>query len=505
MMKKLFLIICSVFLLGGCEEDLNLSPISDAGSNGFYNNAEDFEQAVNGIYATFGVQNNVDYASQYVVLGESRSDNIYSPGEAGVRDWNSINNFLTTLSTLGTIRNVWNVTFNGIMRANTVLDQLKANAGAVSDAGLRNRFEAEARFLRAYFYFDLVKWFGKVPIFDTFVTPTEALNIGRSPVEEVYSLIIADLNFAINNLPDSYGGADRGRATSLAAKGILARVYMTRSGPKLHPDGPCLGSNEYGQALDLLNEIINTGKFSMLDNFADIFDYDNEGNAEIIWDFQFITGGVGAGGYYPTEYYDEGWARINLPFAGGNPGDGSKRISEDLLNSYDAGDVRMEHTFQLDYVGESGDMIDAQFYDKFMNVDKAGGDRFDWSINYPVLRYTDVLMLKAECILQGASGSQSDVDDIVNAVRDRANLGPVSNVTLDMLLAERRKEFAGENLRWDDLVRTGKVVDVMNAWAATEDSSGKIQPVSNTSIIYPIPQDQLDVKEGLYEQNPGYL
>lgn len=505
MMKKLLLTIFSVFLLFSCEEDLNLSPISDAGSNGFYNNADDFEQAVNGIYATFGVQNNVDYASYYVVLGESRSDNLYTPGQAGVRDWNAINNFQNTIATLGSIRNIWNVAFNGIMRANTVLDQLKAKPDAVTDAALRTRLEAEARFLRAYFYFDLVKWFGKVPIFETFVTPTEALNIGRSPVTEVYSLIISDLNFAIDNLPDAYGGAGRGRATSLAAKGILARVYMTRSGPQLHPDGPCLGSNEYGQALGLLNEIISSGKFSMLDDYAAIFDYDNEGNAEIVWDFQFITGGVGAGGYFPTEYYDEGWGRANLPFPGGNPGDGAKRISENLLNSYEEGDNRVEPTFQLDYEDVNGVVTDAQFYDKFMNVDKAGGDRFDWSINYPALRYTDVLMLKAECILQGAPGSQGDVDDIVNAVRDRAGLGPVSNVNLDMLLEERRKEFAGENLRWDDLVRTGKVIDVMNAWITEEDSSGKINQVVNDFIIYPIPQDQLDVKEGLYAQNPGYL
>ncbi|MCB0568583.1 MAG: RagB/SusD family nutrient uptake outer membrane protein [Phaeodactylibacter sp.] len=504
-MKKIIPIILAVFLLGACEDDLNLAPISDPGSNGFYKNADDFEQAVNGIYAAFGVQNNVDYASQYVVLDESRSDNIYTPGQAGVRDWNSINNFQNTLATLGTIRNVWNVTFNGIMRANTVLDKLAENPGAVSDAGLRTRFEAEARFLRAYFYFDLVKWFGKVPIFESFVTPTEALSIGRSSVDEVYSLIISDLNFAIDNLPQSYGGSDHGRATSIAAKGILARVYMTRSGPQLHPDGPCLGANEYGQALGLLNDIISSGKFAMLDDYADIFAYDNEGNSEIIWDFQFIGGGLGAGGYFPTEYYDEGWARINLPFAGGNPGDGSKRISDNLLNAYEAGDMRMESTFQLDYPGENGDPVDAQFFDKFMDVNKAGGDRFDWSINYPVLRYTDVLMLKAECILQGASGSQSEVDDIVNAVRSRAGLGMVSNVTLDMLLDERRKEFAGENLRWDDLVRTGKVVDVMNAWIQEEDASGKMQPVTNNFIIYPIPQDQMDVKQGLYEQNPGYL
>ncbi|GJM33970.1 MAG: outer membrane protein [Saprospiraceae bacterium] len=492
-------------MLSACEDDLNLTPISDAGSNGFYNNADDFEQAVSGIYASFGVQNNADYPSLYVIMDESRSDNIYAPGQSGVRDWNAINNFLTSISTLGTIKNVWNVTFNGIMRANTVLDQLIEKKGVIEDPNLSVRFEAEAKFLRAYFYFDLVKWFGKVPIFDTFVTPTEALSIGRSSVAEVYDLIISDLEFAINNLPESYGGADKGRATSLAAKGILARVYLTRSGPKLHPDGPCLSTNEYQQALDLLNDIIGSQKFSMADDFSAIFDYDNEGNSEIVWDLQFIGGGIGAGGYFPTEYYDEGWARINLPFPGGNPGDGSKRVSEDLLNSYEEGDLRVEPTFLIGYVGDSGDNIDAKFYDKFMNTTKAGGDRFDWSLNYPVLRFTDVLMLKAECILQGASGNQSEVDDIVNAVRDRAGLGMVSNVTLETLMEERRREFAGENLRWDDLVRTGMVIDVMNNYITNEDNSGKMLQVSNNSIIYPIPQDQLDVKEGLYQQNPGYL
>ncbi|MCB0632401.1 MAG: RagB/SusD family nutrient uptake outer membrane protein [Saprospiraceae bacterium] len=503
-MKKIFSLLIIFLTLSACEDDLELAPISDAGSNGFYNNTDDFEQGVNGIYASFGVTGGADYPSFYVVMDESRSDNIYTPGQAGVRDWNAINNFLNTLATLGSVRNVWNVTFNGIMRANTILDQLIAKGDVIDDPALATRFEAEARFCRAYFYFDLVKWFGKVPIFETFVTPSEALKIGRSPVSEVYDLIISDLEFAIANLPESYSSADRGRATSLAAKGILARVYMTRSGPALHPDGPCLGTNEYQQALDLLNDIINSGRFSMLDDYAAIFDYDNEDNAEIVWDFQYITGGLGAGGYYPTEYYDEAWARINLPFPGGNPGDGSKRVSEDLLNSYEAGDLRIEPTFQIGYLSETGDPIDAKFYDKFMNMDKAGGDRFDWSINYPVLRYTDVLMLKAECILQGASGSQSDVDAIVNAVRARAGVGAISNVTLDMLLGERRREFAGENLRWDDLVRTGKVVDVMNAFISSEDSSGKMQPMTNNFIIYPIPQDQLDVKQGLYEQNTGY-
>ncbi|HMQ60162.1 MAG TPA: RagB/SusD family nutrient uptake outer membrane protein [Flavilitoribacter sp.] len=498
-MKRISLIILSAFLIWSCDDQLDLSPISDAGSNGFYQNENDFTQAVNGIYATMQY-----LPDRYIDLDGVRSDNIYAAGQAGVRDWNAINNFLPTIATLTTVRDAWNITYQGIMRANTVLDQLEANPGAVTDAGLRARFQGEAHFLWGLFYFDLVKWFGKVPIFDTFKTPEEALNIGRSPVEEVYSLIIADLEFAIDNLPEAYTGANAGRATSLAAKGILARVYMTRSGPKLHPEGPCLGTNEYDKALGLLNDIIGSGRFSMLNSYAAIFDYANEGNAEIVWDLQYIGGGVGAGALYPTGYYDEGWGRVNLPFPGGNPGDGSKRVSDDLMNLYEPGDTRRAVTVLEGYTDAAGATVDGRFFYKFINPDKAGGDRFDWPINYPMIRYTDVLMLKAECILQGAGGSQGDVDQIVNDVRARAGLGPVSNVTLDMLLAERRVEFAGENLRWDDLVRTGKAPDVMNAFISKEDNLDKMEPVTANSLIYPVPQIQIDVKKGLYDQNPGY-
>ncbi len=503
-MHKLTFFFLFFLLFTSCEDDLNLAPISEVGSNGFFSSAADFEQAVNGVYASLGVTGGGDYPAMYVILDESRSDNIYAPGDAGVRDWNAINNFLPTIATLGIVERAWNIGFNGIMRANTVLDQLGANAGVIGDAALATRFEAEAKFLRAFYYFDLVKWYGKVPLFETFVTPDAALEIERAPVADVYDLIISDLEFAMNNLPNAYSGADRGRATSLAAMAILARVYLTRSGPVLHPEGPCLASGEYDQAAAMLDGIINSNQFAMLEDYGSIFAYGNEGNSEIVWDVQFISGGVGAGGYYPTEYYDEGWARVNLPFAGGNPGDGSKRVSEDLLNSFPEGDLRVAETVKLNYINDNGEEVDAQFFDKYTDEDMAGGDRFDWSLNYPIMRYTDVLLLRAECTLQGASGSQDEVDATVNAVRRRAGLDEVSNVDLDMLLEERRREFAAENLRWDDLVRTGKVLEVMNDFIATEDTNNKMQAVTVEDIIYPIPQQQLDVKVGLYEQNAGY-
>ena len=131
-------------------------------------------------------------------------------------------------------------------------------------------------------------------------------------------------------------------------------------------------------------------------------------------------------------------------------------------------------------------------------------DRFDFPINFPVIRYTDVLMLRAEALLK-TGGAQGEVDAIVNAVRTRAGVGTVSNVTYEELMEERRREFAGEALRWHDLVRSGLVKPVMDAWLPTEDSNNSMPETFDVNhVIYPVPFNQIDVKAGLYQQNPGY-
>jgi hypothetical protein len=131
--------------------------------------------------------------------------------------------------------------------------------------------------------------------------------------------------------------------------------------------------------------------------------------------------------------------------------------------------------------------------------------RFDWGINFIAVRYTDILMLKAECILHGATGTQTDVDAIVNQVRGRASLPVIANATLAQLYDERRREFAGEGSRWFDLERSGNLITIMNAWRTVEDAAlNKMSPIVANFIIYPVPQSQLDAAPGLYSQNPGY-
>ena len=500
-MKKITLFI-GILLMGGlvsCEDELDQAPLSEASTANFYRTPAEFEQAINGAYAQLR-----PFPDRYYDLSETRSDNVYGSSSTGVRPWDPINDFANTLANNELVAAAWNQNFNGIMRANTVLDRLNPNV--VSDETQRNRLEGQAKFLRALYYFDLVRWFGKVPLYTNVVSPAAALNIPRSSVQEVYDLIMSDLNRAIELLPQRWTGANVGRATSWAAKALLARVHLTRSGPDYGIEGPTLGVNEYAQAITLLNDIISNSHHAWVNDYARIFAYDNENNPDIIFDVQFQSGGLGLGstlpGYMGTPSYFNAVKGVPLPQSSVE----MREISDDLLNSYEPDDVRKAVTIQHGFTDDFGNVETRAFYRKFLNESNPGLDRFDWPINFPLIRYTDVLLMKAEAILRGnTGGTQQEVDDIVNMVRARAGLEPVSNVTLEMLLEERRHEFAGEGLRWHELVRFGEVMEKMNAWLPQEDELNRMpESIEPYNIIYPIPFTQLTVKEGLYQQNPGY-
>jgi starch-binding outer membrane protein, SusD/RagB family len=498
-MKNIYIIFSAFCLvgLGACEKELDQVPISDASTASFYRNAADFEQAVNGVYSTLR-----GYPDRAFYLSEVRSDNIYGVGEAGVRDWEPINNFAITLATNPIVKDAWDTNYQGIFRANTVLDQLIARPNAITDEKMKSRLEAEARFLRAFFYFDLIRTFGKVPLIERTLTPEEVLEIPRSPVAEVYNLVISDLEYAILNLDETYAVANRGRATKNAARGILARVYLTRSGPNYGIEGPGLASSEYGKALTLLNEIIASGRHSLISPYSRIFAYDNENNAEVIFDVQYRSGGLGIGATFPgtmapTTYF----SAAGIPFPGNLE---IIPVSNNLLNSYPANDPRKTFTVHPNYTGVTGVFEPRPFFRKYLNETGRGQDRFDWPINYIELRYADVLLMKAEAILHGAPGTPAEVDGLVNQVRTRVGLSSMANVNLRQLMEERRREFAAESLRWHDLVRSGLVLEVMNAWIQQEDIRNQMRKtITANSIIYPIPTSELDVKKDLYDQNQG--
>lgn len=490
---KILGVIAGVFLLGSCTSKLDVKPISDPSVVNFYRNQQDFEQAVNAAYNGLST-----YPTRHFFLSEVRSDNMYVPGEGGTYDWNPVNNF-TVNSSNTLMSSAWSDCYNTIMRCNSVLDNISADK--VPDEAVRNQFTGEAKFIRALMYFDLVRFFGGVPKIDHLVSATAAQSINRAGVQEIYDLIIADLESAAQLLPASYSGGSKGRATLYAAKGILARVYLTRSGPVLLDKGPVLNSNEYAKARDLLLEIINSGKYVFISSYAQIFSYDNENNSESVFEVQFKSGGTGTGTVIPAEMLPGSYMRAyKIPVASGND---FKYVSNDLISSYPAGDVRLTFNVIEGFTDENGNFVNQNYFKKFLDPKRYGVDLRDWGINQPVLRYTDVLLMYAETLLH-TGGSQATVDDIVNQVRTRAGLAGISSVNADTLLEERRREFAAEGLRWHDLVRTGKAVTVMNAWMAKEDEKKVMKPMKNEFILYPVPQTEINIKPGLYEQNAGY-
>jgi starch-binding outer membrane protein, SusD/RagB family len=521
-MKKISFIsiIAVVILASSCKKDLQQVPLSTATVVTFYKQPSDFIQAINATYNDLR-----GYPDRQLFLSEVRSDNIYPTNDVG-RDPDPINNFATGIAANTYVEEAWSADFNGIFRANTVLEQIALNGVNIGNAGLATRLTAEAKFLRAFFYFDLVKLYGKVPVVDHTVLVPEAITIPRSPVADVYTLIIADLQFAIANLPANYSGTypnytatDVGRATKYAAEAVLAKVYMTRSGPTYGIEGPGMGLSEWSLALPLLQDIITNGGFvfntlpySFPTPATGIFAYGNKSpvtNKEAVFDVMFLTGlSPVLGTTFPWQLTPQNYFNSLSANVPANGALGTPSVSNDLINKYatvapiDTRRTPFFHTSPYTYTGST----DAKpFFRKYLDTTLIPASRFDWNINFIAIRYTDILMLKAECILKGAPGTQLDVDGIVNQVRARAGQPAIANVTLAQLFDERRKEFAGEGLRWFDLQRSGNLITIMNAWIAVEDAAlHKMNQVTPNFVIYPVPQTQIDAVPGLYTQNPGY-
>lgn len=502
-MKKILYLAVSLLLLSSCDMELNQQPISDASSDTYFQTADDFNRGLNAVYNMLR-----PYPDRLMNLSETRSDNLFAISEGGVRDWEGINSFHKNIHSNPYVIEAWESNFTGIFRANNYLEQLELKGESVIlDEALRRRMEGEVRFLRAFYYFDLVRYFGRVPLVDKVVSANEAREIPRSAVSDVYNFIIEDLVNAIDNLPgpEAYAKADAGRVNKYAARMLLGLVYMTRSGPTLGVDGAGLNTNEWNKAVEQFDAIIAAQAFELLPDYTRIFAYDNERNKEVIFNVEYSSGGNPVvGSTFPWVLVPDGWFQ-SLGF-GTQGGLQIRPISDDLLAKYTADDIRRSFSIQDGY--QRGAEVETRsFVKKFVDLTKVPTtSRMDWPINYIVFRYTDLLLLKAECVLNGAPGSAAtDVDDVVNAVRDRAGLTTtLSGVTKAELLEERRREFIGEGTRWFDLIRSGTVKETIDAWIAAEDDGGQMEKFKIEYTIYPVPKSEMDKVPGLYEQNEGY-
>ncbi len=479
------------YILSGCSQ-LDLIPVSQKSVEGFYKTEAHLEQATIGIYnsmRTLWVTSSLSY-----MLTESRSDNTFQPTMA--YDDGLINQFLETPS-LPVLNTTWTQYYNAIQRCNRILEELP-NVTLSNEK--KQQFEGEARFGRALFYFDLVRIFGGVPLATSTLSIQESYGLTRSSVEEVYNQIVEDLTAAQNLLPDAYPVANEGRATKWAAKGYLGKVFLFRSG---YP----LKRAEFDKAAAAFSEVINSGKFEFFDDYADVYSYANEGGKQQVFSIQFKAGTSGNGNPFPTRNASNDIlpgpvADGSIPFGGSS---GNLFVSEDLVNSFEEGDLRKDAAILQSWRHKSGQMVsNLPTCKKYQDGPVIAA--FDWDIDWIALGYTDILMMYAECLNEAGFQPAGEAFGILNMVRKRAGLLPKTQVDIPDQQAfriwmeqERRLEFCFENLRWFDLVRTDRGYDVMKNFLQGYNLGDNVK--GRFQYIYPIPQTVRDITPNL-EQNP---
>lgn len=492
MMKyfRIYLISLAALFAMGCSDDfLDRQPLDTINTENYPTTAEELVTVVNGAYQPLQWPKlyNMRMWTTDIMAGNSIVG--AGGGSDGVetQDWA---NFVTTTDNAGVL-DLWRGPWPGILMSNIVLD---AAPQMDIDEAIRNRSMGEAHFLRAHYYFVLARFFGDVPLITVPQSSDSDLFPPRDPVAQVYELIISDLNAAAELLPSrsSYSASNKGRASKGAAYGMLAKVHLT------------LGN--YQEAVQYATEVENLG-YALNENYADNFSITNENSVESLFEVQYAA----EGGY--DFWSNENQASWTSPFMGPRGanfvagGYGWNQPTDEFVNAYEEGDKRKNATVLY----EGGPEFDGKVYEsrfsltgyntrKFL-VPVSQVSAFDNSpLNFPVLRYADVLLMKAEALNE--LGQTALAKDYLNMVRNRAGLDDIPNLSQadfrNAVLDERRMELAFEGQRWFDLIRVNNGEYGLNFLR----SIGK-NNASQRHLLFPIPQIELDRNPNLV-QNPGY-
>ena len=456
-MKKrynLYILILVVFV--SCSKEFTeLAPISERNTGNFYNTANDMEVAVNAIYNT--LKDDGVYNQSYWILQELRSDNTFWDG-TGLAEEVTVFDKFTDISTSDITEAAWASSYLGISRANIVLNRIEDIS---MDVTIKDRLTGEALFLRSFYYYNLAVLFGNIPLV---LTETASVEEGSQHVQvgaaEVLNQIAIDLENAEAKLPGK-SSTTNGRASKGAAATLLGKVYLTL--------------NEPAKAEAALRRVLTYG-YTLLDDYSLLWGVENEYNNESIFEVDFQGGLSNQGNKFTNQFHGILSQSVTS---------GQRNIPErDLVNAYEEGDLRF--TVSIEGVSETS----TGYPTKFGSTNPFGDD--DAPNNWPVFRYSDVLLMLAEAL-----GENTEAYTYINQVRTRAGLTSISASTpgsfVDKLLQERRVELAFENHRWPDLLRMKKAEEVMSA-------QGKS---INGKLLLAIPQRELDLNSN-FIQNPGY-
>ncbi|WP_082316586.1 RagB/SusD family nutrient uptake outer membrane protein [Mangrovimonas sp. ST2L15] len=499
MKNRILVIAIGCFSLLGCSDDfLEKLPETVVSGENFYKTEEDFRLANVGMYVPlrnlYGT-GLADYGAWS--MGEMRSDNtcfIYNEDNRGYADREYVEQFIDDPNS-GAISNKYQNDYIIIGRANQILDKIDAGE---FDQTQKDNYKGQALFLRAFAYFDLVQYFGDVPLVLTPPTTYEETITGQTAKEEIYNQIIGDLALAGTLLPNK-ATQQVGFVADGAAWTLLGNIYLVLE--------------QWQNAVDAL---MNVEGYSLLGNYSDIYEPANKNHSESIFEVQYYadqTSGVSSNfAYNFLPILSNPGVIPGFPDGNTNAYAGWNTPTPDLIAAYEDGDLRFDASIEL-FTGD--DYVDIPFIKKYVHGSDVAPNTND---NWPVYRYAEVLLFLAEAYNE--LGNTTEALNYLNMVHahPRTGLDPLSSSSQaelrDLILHERRIELAFENKRWLDLVRTDNVLEVMtehvqNILANPTDYyyPANVSPpgynVAEYRLLFPIPQREIQINP-LLQQNPGY-
>lgn len=444
----IYIILASSMLFTSCSKMLDIEPNDAISSDEAINDKDGVEKAIIGSYDV--LQNAGLYGRNRVILGDLAADNLVWTGTS--LDYGQIdNNYVAIDNSL--IEGMWTGAYDGINRVNNILAALPG-IGDLTDSE-RAQYEGEALFIRGLLYFNLLTYFGGVPVKTKPTLSTENIDQARNSASEVYDLIISDLMAASSQLPPA-GSMSPGRANAFSATALLARVYLTRFHDEDNPEFANL-------AVENAEKVINEGGFTLLDNYGDLFI--GTDNSERIFQVAFsVQDRNRLAEYFFTREMN---GRYEI---------GPSNLVMDAFEITDS--LRSKASFDVDSVGDP-------YCNKYQELSE-GGDPV------MVIRLAEMYLIVAEALAY-TNGDIATIQHNIDVVRSRAGLPPTTASTYDELkLAienERRFEFAFEGHRWFDLVRTNRAVPLLG--------------IEAYKTLFPIPLSEM-TSNSMMEQNPGY-
>ncbi|OAV67390.1 SusD family protein [Bacteroidales bacterium Barb4] len=500
---KIKLYILSAFALLTACVDLEETLESKQSADQFYKNGSDAIAAVNAVYEALNTPGKAE-ESLYKSNAQTLYNSLLQIGiematddyEAGPRARNPHVRALSGLThdpANDRMQQLWLQSYDLINRANVAIDGIEQISDADISKELRGRTINEAKFLRALSYFNLVRWFGDIPLIlhETKALTPEELYVKQSPADTVYNQIIRDLKAAeALPAPGNYSGTDAGRATSGSAKSLLAKVYLTQK--------------DWANARKTSKEVIDAGWYDLFDDFADVFNVETKNGKEHIFSVQFkgyanFTGNCMAGRSAPTNEEVPG---VNGDYADALHAEGG------LYESFGDDDERKAVTFVTEMISPS----DGQLYRFIPHIHKyydpaAVGDQYNNSSkNISVIRYAELLLIYAEALNEENNAPNAEAYWAIDKVRERAGIAKLSDTRpnlsaeqfRDSVFQERRKELVFEYQRWFDLSRRGA-----DYYVKTLHAAGKTAAAPR-HIHFPVPQRELDLNPNL-KQNPEWI